>query len=162
LEQKCTKSSPGFPGYCLHELAPPLNHGNLRWFSRKLPPFSAIADNLQTRADGSLRVDPSSRPIWDFLINQAGEIVTGTEDFEAIKHTCLAAGAGVWAAGQLGIRGGVVHLVDLQSGHYVGPNVLPGTTLANELISFTQDIFNRYCAHFNITCLHENFSCIWG
>jgi hypothetical protein len=159
LQQNCPKSPPGFPaGYCLHELAPPLKHGNLRWFSNRV---GTIADNLQTRADGSLGVDPSSKPVWNFIVNAAGEIVTGSEDFEAIKHTCLAAGVDVWSAGQLGIKGGVVCLVDLQSGHYVRPNVAPGTSLANELISFTQDVFKDYCAHFNIACLDPSFGCIW-
>ena len=103
LQASCPKSPPGFPsGYCLHELAPPLKHGNLRWFSNRV---GAISDNIQTRADGSVGVDPSSKPVWNFTINAAGEIVTGSEDFEQIKHTCLAAGADVWSAGQIGIEG---------------------------------------------------------
>jgi hypothetical protein len=160
LQQNCPRSPPGFPvGFCLHELAAPLKHGNLRWFSNRV---GTIADNLQTRPDGTTGVDPASKPVWNFIINAAGEIVTGPEDFEAIKHTCLAAGADVWSAGQLGIKSGRIFLVDLQSGHYVRPNVAKGTTLANDLISFTEDIFKNYCSHFGLGCLDNNFSCIWG
>jgi hypothetical protein len=160
LKASCPRSPPGFPtGFCLHELAPPLNHGNPRWFSTLV---RGIADNIQTRADGSVGVDPSSRPIWNFIINEVGEIVISSEDFEAIKHTCIAAGADVWSAGQIGIKGGVINLVDLQSGHYVRPNVGQGTSHANALIAFTTVIFKDYCAHFGIRCLDPGFTCIWG
>jgi hypothetical protein len=160
LQPNCPKSPPGFPpGYCLHELAPPLKHGSLRWFCQRI---ATVKDNLQTRADGSLGVDPSSKPVWNFIITAAGEIVTGSEDFEAIKHTCLAAGSDVWAAGQLGIDGGKVRLVDLQSGHYVRPTVTVGTNLATELIAFTENAFKQYCTHFKMSCLHPSFVCVWG
>jgi hypothetical protein len=160
LQQSCPKSPPGFPpGYCLHELAPPLKHGSLRWFAQR---FGAIKDNLHTKADGSVGVIPSARPVWNFVITVEGEIVTGSEDFEAIKHTCLTGGLDAWSAGQLGIRNGMLELVDLQSGHYVRPNVVVGTNLATQMIAFTGQTFGRYCAHFGLGCLAANFHCVWS
>lgn len=158
LHQSCTTPHPAFPAHCLHELSPPLTHGSLRWFSNRV---GTIADNLHTRGDGTEGINPASRPVWNFIISAAGEIVTGSEDFEAIKHTCLAAGENVWAAGQIGVRGGSVHLVDLQSGHYVRPNVAPSTHLSRQLIIFTENVFKEYCTHFGIAPLHANFRCVW-
>ena len=159
LQMNCTTPNPAFPAHCLHELSPPLKHGSLRWFSNRV---GRVADNVHTRPDGSVGVNPASRPVWNFIINGAGEIVTGSEDFEAIKHTCLAAGADVWAAGQIGIKGGTILLVDLQSGHYVRPNVAPSTHLARELITFTETVFRGYCVHFAISPLDPGFGCVWS
>lgn len=158
LRQTCTTANPAFPAHCLHELSPPLVHGSLRWFGNRV---GAIPDNLHLRGDGTLGVNPASRPVWNFIVTTSGEIVTGSEDFESIKHTCLAAGENVWSAGQIGVQGGSVHLVDLQSGHYVRPNVAPGTPLSHRLIAFTENVFKDYCAHFGIVPLHANFRCVW-
>src|SRR5439155_1428971 len=97
----------------------------------------------------------------NFVITDWGEILIAREDFEFIKHTSLAAGLTVWSAGQLGIQASTIRLVDLQSGHYVKPNVMPGTTLAHELTSFTDAVFKEYSAHFGLTCLHANFHCLF-
>lgn len=125
LSAWCTWQWPGFPtGGCAHELTPPLIHGNLRWFSQRL---TALPDNLIVQQDGTIVIDPASKPLWNFVIVGTGEIVIGSEDYGWIKHTCLAGGLQVWSAGQIAIENNQVRLVDLQSGHYVRPNVGPGT-----------------------------------
>jgi hypothetical protein len=160
LQPNCAQSPAGFPvNYCTHELAPPLHYGSLSWFNHNI---TFRADTIQTNPDGSESVDPSVKPTWNFIITVEGEIITGSEDFEAIKHTCLAAGGNVWSAGQIGIKNKMVKLVDLQSGHYVRANVAQGTPIANALIAFTEAMFKDYCAYFNIGCLDPAFTCIWG
>ena len=91
----------------------------------------------------------------------SGDILIGTEDYEWIKHITLAAGWKVWSAGEIGIENHQIRLVNVQSGHFVVPNVPPGTGLAQHLISFTNDVFQQYAQTFSLTCLHPQFACVW-
>ncbi len=160
LSSVCTRNWPGYTaGQCLHELTPPLHHGSLRWFCKQV---ANLPDNLLTRADGSLGIDPAVKPTWIFVIAEEGEIVTGQEDFGVIKHSCLAGGLEIWSAGQLGIENGLLRLVDLSSGHYVRPRFLQGSPSTGNLIRFTRDVFLDYAKAFDMTCIHSQFDCIWG
>lgn len=160
LLARCTASWPGAPtGTCLHELTPPLLHGNLCWFANRV---GGQADNVITRPNNSLAVDQSSRPLWNFVVTNPGDILVASEDFELIKHTCVAGGLDVWSAGQVGIQNGTIRITDLQSGHYVKPNVAPGGSLAQNLIAFTRSVFVDYTRAFSLTCLHPQFDCVWG
>ena len=160
LVASCPTSWPGYPrGMCLHELTPPLLHGNLRWFSNRI---GVQANNIISKPNGSLGVDPSSRPLWNFIVTSGGDILISSEDFELIKHTCIAGGLEVWSAGQVGIESGTMRIVDLQSGHYVKSNMAPGTPLALQLRAFTQGVFVDYARTFGLGCLHANFACVWA
>jgi len=83
-------------------------------------------------------------------------------NFGWIKHTSIAAGQNAWAAGQVGIDGGQLRLVDLQSGHYVlgaAAAIMPGSARANQLIAFTQAVFTQYSGVFRLgTLLHPAFA----
>jgi hypothetical protein len=148
------------PGSCAHELTPPLSHWNLRGFSQRLP---NLPDNIVTHPNGAVSVDPASRPMWLYIVTRSGEILVASEDYEWIKHPCIAGGLEVWSAGQLGIENHQIRLADLQSGHYVRPSVGVGTNLARELAVFTRTVFEQYTRTLmpSITCLHPGFDCVW-
>jgi hypothetical protein len=120
-----------------------------------------VGTTVHTRSDGTIGVDPAAKPLWNYVVTTAGEILVGSEDFEWIKHTSLAGGLEVWTAGQVGVEQNRVRLVDLQSGHYVGWAILPGSSLANELIRFTEEVFQKYSQYFGLI-LHPSFQCIWS
>jgi hypothetical protein len=162
LQSRCPTNWPGYPsGLCLHELTPPLLYGNFRWFGQRVG-SGGLPDNVQTRGDGTLGIDPASKPIWNFVVTSEGEILTGSEDYELIKHTCLAAGLDIWSAGELGILKRRLRLINLQSGHYVFSNVGPGTQLAVELVNFTKSVFVGYAKALRLICLDSKFECVWG
>src|ERR1051325_8892994 len=161
LAGHCPKSWPSHPvGFCMHELTPPLRYWSMRSFVSRMK-----VDNVIQRADGSTAVDSAVQPLWNYVITSRGEILVGAEDFGWIKHTSVAAGQKVWAAGQVGLENGKLRLVDLQSGHYVlagSANITPGSTLARELIAFTESVIIAYFALFGLPNLHPSFGCIWG
>jgi hypothetical protein len=109
-------------------------------------------------------VDPSVKPTWNYVVTRRGEILVGAEDFGWIKHTSLAAGQTVWAAGEVGIENGQLRLVNLQSGHYVtsgAANITPGSALAGALTQFVEDAVKEYYRVFNLPNLHASFKCVW-
>jgi len=122
-------------------------------------------DSVIKRDDGTFGVDTSVTPLWNYVITLRGEILVAAEDFDWIKHTSLAGGQKVWAAGQLGIEGGKLRLADLQSGHYVlagGAHIMPGSTLARDLVTFTEQVFREYFAVFALPNFHSLFKCVWA
>ena len=185
LVGQCPKPWDGMPsGFCMHELTPPNQYFSLRSFdSRMLLPFDPDptdpatkkldpvtkkpkrrVTNLLTKQDGSIAVDESVKPIWNYVITLRGEVLVAPEDYGWIKHTSIAGGSDVWSAGQVGLEGGKLRLLDLQSGHYVlggKANIVPGTPLALELVKFTRDVIHAYFAHFQLKNLHPSFDCIW-
>jgi hypothetical protein len=122
-------------------------------------------NNVLVRADGTIGVDTSVQPLWNYALTSRGEILVAAEDFGWIKHTSIAGGLNVWAAGQVGIENAQLRLVDLQSGHYVlsgGAHITPGSALANEMIRFTDAVFREYFRVFNLPNLHSSFACVWA
>lgn len=160
LAGQCPAQWPQLPiGFCMHELTPPLRYWSMRSFSSRLK-----TTNVVTRADGTIGVDPSVKPTWNYIITRRGEILVGAEDFGWIKHTSLAAGLAVWAAGEVGIENGQLRLINLQSGHYVtsgAANITPGSALANVLISFAENTVREYYQVFKLPNLHAAFNCVW-
>lgn len=154
LEVYCSQSWQGLAaGTCLHELTPPLHHWNLRGF-----PIAGKHTVITTGA--GLAVDLGAAPIWNYVIDQAGEILIGAEDFRWIKHSSISAGLGVWAAGQLGIDRGELRLIDLDSGHFVRHQILPMTNEYASLQQFATEVFRLYCDQLKINCLTPNFGCV--
>ena len=160
LSSYCTRAWPNtLPGFCIHEFTPPLHYWSLRKFADLMKGLS----NILMREDGSMGVDLSIKPLYNYIITALGEILIGSEDFEWIKHTSLAAGLKVWSAGQIGIQNGQLRLVDLQSGHYITGlrGIVIGSVSARELIDFTESIIRDYCNIFGLKILHPLFNCIW-
>jgi hypothetical protein len=160
LAARCTRSWLTTPaGFCMHELTPPLQYWSMRSFAAN----QMNRGNLFQKANGSLAVDPSVKPLWNYVITHRGEILVASEDFGWIKHTSIAGGQNVWAAGQVGIENQQLRLVDLQSGHYVGGlNLNPNSSLANELMLFTERAFKEYFQAFALSNIHPSFGCIWA
>jgi len=160
LPARCPMQWSSFPtGGCGHELTPPLSHWNLRGFSQSLP---SRPDTVVSRPNGTLGVDEASKPMWLYIVTSYGEILVTAEDYEWIKHPCLAGGYEVWSAGQLGIERHEIRLVDLRSGHYIAPNIGATTALARRLLSFTREVFEQYTRTLGVNCLHAQFDCIWA
>jgi hypothetical protein len=174
-QARCTAISPRCPRYphphnCWHELVPPQEHYNLQGFAQQILP--TLNNNLIMRPNGSLGLPPDLWPIWNFVVTSEGEILLSQEDFGIIKHPSISGGRQVWSAGQVGIeilqrngqRTPLIRQVDLQSGHFVLPHVLPRTPHAQALINFTRDVFQRYEAFFvqPVPCLHPSFTCVWS
>lgn len=161
LAGECTRPWPGLPtGFCMHELTPPLRYWSLRSFTSRMK-----KTNVVTRADGTLGVDTSVQPLWNYVITRRGEILVGAEDFGWVKHTSLAGGQSVWAAGQVGVENGELRLVDLQSGHYVlagAANITPGSALANALVTFVGNVVRSYFQTFALPNLHSAFTSTWA
>lgn len=160
LAGQCPATWPQLPaGFCMHELTPPIRYWSMRSFSSRLR-----VNNVITHADGTVGVDPSVKPTWNYVITRRGEILVGAEDFGWIKHTSIAAGQTVWAAGEVGIENGQLRLVNLQSGHYVtsgAANITPGSALAQALAQFVEDVIKDYFSAFTLPSLHPAFSCVW-
>lgn len=161
LAGQCPATWPQLPsGFCMHELTPPLRYWSMRSHSSRLK-----GTNVITRADGTVGVDPSVKPTWNYVVTRRGEILVGAEDFGWIKHTSIAGGQTVWAAGELGVENGVLRLVNLQSGHYVlsgAANITPGSSLAAALRVFVEDVVKQYFGVFSLPNLHSGFTCIWA
>jgi len=176
LQARCTVQLPRCPRYphrynCWHELIPPEEHYNLLGFAQQILP--TLNGNLITRPDGTRGISTELWPIWNFIVTQDGEILLSQEDFGVIKHPSISAGIEVWSAGQVGIEhyqgDPVIRLVDLQSGHFVRPHVLPRTARAQALIDFTREAFQQYeqslvqAAIPAVPCLHPtSFTCVWA
>ena len=144
----------------MHELTPPLRYWSMRSFTSRLR-----TTNVILRADGTIGVDTSVQPLWNYVLTRRGEILVAAEDFGWIKHTSIAGGQNVWAAGQVGVENGQLRLVDLQSGHYVlagAAQITPGSTLATEMVTFTTDAFREYFQAFALPNLHPSFTCVWA
>ena len=161
LAGQCPRSWPPHPpGFCMHELTPPLRYWSMRSYSSRMR-----SNNVILRADGTVGVDTSVQPLWNYVLTRRGEILVAAEDFGWIKHTSVAGGQNVWAAGQVGIENGQLRLVDLQSGHYVlagAANITPGSTLAREMMTFTENSFREYFQSFSLPNLHASFACVWA
>lgn len=161
LQGECTQSWPGQPkGFCMHELTPPFRYWSMRSFTSRMR-----INNVVTRADGTIGVDSSVQPLWNYVLTRGGEILVAAEDFGWIKHTSVAAGSSVWSAGQVGIENNQLRVIDLQSGHYVlggASHITPGSTLAGLLLRFTEDVFRAYYQRFALTNIHSAFQCIWA
>jgi len=161
LAGECPKAWPQHPpGFCMHELTPPLRYWSMRSFTSRLR-----TTNVILRADGTIGVDTSVQPLWNYVLTRRGEILVAAEDFGWIKHTSIAGGQNVWAAGQVGVENGQLRLVDLQSGHYVlagAAQITPGSTLATEMVTFTTDAFREYFQAFALPNLHPSFTCVWA
>jgi hypothetical protein len=162
LSGECSKAWPAQPrGLCMHELTPPLRYWSLRSF---ISQAAGMKTNVVTRANGTTGIDRTLPPFWNYVITYQGEILVAAEDFAWIKHTSIAAGADVWAAGQMGVDGGHLRLVDLQSGHYTrtaAAALMPGSVRVNRLIRFTETVFREYDRVFNLLGLHPLFACVW-
>ena len=159
LRGYCTRAWPNIlPGFCIHEFTPPLHYWSLRKFENLMN-----GSNILMKENGSIGVDGSIKPLYNYVIMASGEILIGIEDFEWIKHTSLAAGLDVWSAGQVGIQNDQLRLVDLQSGHYITGKrgIVIGSVSARELIKFTESTIREYCNFFNLNILHPSFNCIW-
>jgi hypothetical protein len=161
LAGECPRPWPPQPaGFCMHELTPPLRYWTMRSFVSRLK-----VHNVITRADGSIGIDGSVQPLWNYVLTRRGDILVAAEDFGWIKHTSVAGGESVWAAGQVGIESGQLRLVDLQSGHYVlagAAQITPGSALAKELQKFTENVFRSYFQTFGLPNLHQSFHCVWA
>jgi hypothetical protein len=159
----CPRTWPSQPsGFCMHELTPPLRHWSLRSFISQ--PQTPQPPNILVRPDGTTGIDRSVQPLWNYALTQQGEILVAAEDFGWIKHTSIAGGREVWAAGQIGMDNGQLRLVDLQSGHYVlggAAAIMPGSARANRLIAFTEGVFRDYFRVFSLSNLHPAFACVW-
>lgn len=155
LAAVCRHRLGAFPsGVCGHELIPPLYHWNLRGFSFRI---KDLPDTVFLEEGGDLKVTPG----WMFVIALNGDVLIGSEDYHLIKHTCLAGGLDVWAAGQVGIQDHRIRLVDLHSGHYVIHNRPLNTHGLETLVSFTRNVVQEYCTKLSVSVLHEGFYCAW-
>ena len=116
LAGECTRSWPSQPqGFCMHELTPPLRFWTMRSFCSRMR-----VNNLLRRADGTVGVDTSVQPLWNYVVTSRGEILVAAEDFGWIKHTSIAGGQNVWAAGQVGLDNGKLHCMSSEHfGHLV-------------------------------------------
>jgi hypothetical protein len=139
----------------MHELCPPIRYWSMRSFDSRM-----ASDTIIVHADGTVGVDETIKPLWNYVLTWRGELLVAPEDFGFIKHTSIAAGENVWSAGQIGIQGNKLRVADLQSGHYVR-GITPESTLGNLLVQFTQDIFKSYFQIFNLANLHSQFECVW-
>jgi hypothetical protein len=161
LTGECPKPWPPQPaGFCMHELTPPLRYWTMRSFVSRLR-----INNVIVRADGTIGIDPSVQPLWNYVLTRRGDILVAAEDFGWIKHTSIAGGQSVWVAGQVGIENGQLRMVDLQSGHYVlagAAHITPGSALAAEIIKFTENAFRAYFQAFALPNLHPSFACVWA
>jgi hypothetical protein len=159
LVGRCTRSwAPHPPGFCMHEFTPPLQY----WSMRNFAVHRMNITNVVQRADGTMGVDTTVQPLWNYILTSRGEILVASEDFGWVKHTSIAGGNEVWAAGQIGIENSQLRLIDLQSGHYILGNITPGSVRAKAIIQFTDDVFKRYFKVFSLPNLHSLFQCIWG
>jgi hypothetical protein len=159
LPVRCSRPHPRYPSECWHELLPPLEHGNLRWFAERLR-AGRVADNISVEnATPFVHRDADA---WNFVITKAGEILVSTEHYEAVKHPCISGGDQVWSAGRLGVDRRKIRMVDLQSGHFVRSAVLRGTSAATVLMNTTDRIFREYVAALlNPDPLDPSFICVW-
>ena len=159
LRIRCSRPHPRYPAECWHELLPPFDYGNLRWFANLLP-TSTVSDNVVTRGNEAFILKDDEG--WNFVITKAGEILTSKEHYAAVKHPCLSGGDEVWSAGRLGIDSGMIRVVDLQSGHFVKSAVLRGSPAAKALMDMTKQIFRKYADAFLAPSpLHSSFDCVW-
>lgn len=152
LKSGCTRQIRGvLPGVCVHELVPPMQYWTLRAFDLR------GKDNLATETT----VEPAVESLWNYVIDAGGEILVASEDLGFIKHSSIAAGLEVWAAGQLGIDGGKLRFVNLQSGHYLGQHsgIEPSTEAERDLRKFCSTVFQSYSAHLRPDVLHGGFDC---
>lgn len=151
---------PAFPiDSCAHELPAPFFHWNLRGFTQHH--LRQQPDNVVYATDGTAQVDSSSKPVLLYIVVRSGDILISTEDYEWIKHPCIAGGLEVLSAGEIGVENHQICLVNLRSGHFIRPNVPGGSALAQNLISFTRDVFRQYNQTLNLACLHQQFDCVW-
>jgi hypothetical protein len=165
LQAQCRRGpQPGPPpSQCWHGLIPPLKHYNLRWFVQHvLPNLPNNFVNVAQHANGVLYIQMHSKPLWNFVISQEGEILLSEEDWGVIKHSSLSGGRDVWSAGQIGVANNRIHLVDLHSGHFMKPVPHP-TPLSLAFIAFTREVFLAYAGGLltGIPCLHPGFDCVW-
>jgi hypothetical protein len=112
--------------------------------------------NVFRRAEGTIGVDSTVQPLWNYVLTSRGDVAS--EDFGWIKHTSIAGGTEVWAAGQIGIENYQLRLIDLQSGHYILGNITPGSARAKAIIQFTEDVFKTYFKVFSLPNLHSQQS----
>lgn len=78
--------------------------------------------------------------IW--VLDQAGEILVAPEQLKLVKHSSLAAGCKVWAAGEMGFEQGKLRVVNFLSGHYLSSARIVGYKPV--LKSFVELVFRRY------------------
>jgi hypothetical protein len=138
---------------CAHELVPPIEHWTFRLFDL------AGRNNLATP---STIVPNNSQLIWNYVIDADGEILVAREDLGFIKHSSIAAGMDVWAAGELGIEDGELRFVNLNSGHYLGKGSGhdPSTEAERAVRVFCSTVFQSYSAHLRPNVLHAGFDCL--
>jgi hypothetical protein len=114
--------------------------------------------NVVRRADGTMGVDTAVRPIRNYVLTSRGEILVALEDFEWIKHTSIAGGNDVWSAGQIGVENSQLRVIDLQSGHYIGGNITPGSARAKAIIQFTEKVSGRTSMSFRCPIFTRHFN----
>jgi hypothetical protein len=78
--------------------------------------------------------------IW--IIDQAGEILVTPEQLLHVKHSSLAAGCSVWAAGEMGFQSGKLRVINFSSGHYLSSVKIVGYKTA--LKPFVEVVFQQY------------------
>lgn len=151
---------------CVHDFVPSTLHKPLvGWFT----PNSWIAYNADGRTpltnvvsdragklvpgDWTPRSTVSDNPveadvklIW--VLDQAGEILVAPEQLKHVKHSSLAAGCSVWAAGEIGFEAGQVRVVTFWSGHYVARTVKMIVGYKSLLKLFTDTVFRKYSESF--------------
>lgn len=149
LAGRCTRQDLN-PHHCVHELTPPWRYWSLRGFAQMVAP--TLGTNVQRNVrDRTLSITRTNEPAWNYVITLEGEILVGAEDFDWIKHTALAGGLDVWAAGEMGFENGILYLANLNSGHYVRwRNPIAGSSWTIELTNFVENTVNRYCHAFGL------------
>src|SRR5580765_7276798 len=68
LAGECTRQWPGQPqGFCMHELTPPMRYWSMRSFANRMR-----INNVVVRGDGSVGVDGSVQPLWNYVLTRPG------------------------------------------------------------------------------------------
>lgn len=126
---------------CIHDCLPSTLHKPLLgWFN----PYAVVAfdydgvsslTNITTDQTGTLIPDKwtpnGTVPFYSndsgvtiiWVLDQAGEILVTPEQL-FVKHSSVAAGCSVWAAGEMGFEHGKLRVVNLRSGHYMSKDNL--------------------------------------
>jgi hypothetical protein len=163
LQALCTAPQPRALQQCWHELVPPVEHVNLREFTQQILP-TLSKNSVAQDAQGHWYIPKHARPLWNFIITEAGDILLYEEldHFSVVKHSSLSGGDPVWSAGKVGIESQQIRLVDLDSGHFIthpGHHFTAG--LLQQLVDFTAAVFRHYAAGLlsGVQCLHAQFAC---
>ncbi len=151
---------PGCLPPCLHDFVPSTLHRPLDgWFDdRSLwrvlnPDGETPLSNVDSA--GKKEVPAKWVPMWPissglqmgavyilWVLDRNGHILVGPEEWGCVKHSSIAAGDSLWAAGEIGFLDGKVRAVNLSSGHYMRTDLYTGWR--DVLVEFVAAVFRAY------------------